>query len=103
MSNGVILRRQFRSSVDVFLELVAVENLLLDAEVLAATSDDDREPLVRLGRRFVGVDRARAVLDGLEDQIAFRVLVALLTQDDGRQVHRLAKAPQEFGVVGKLE
>ena len=103
MPDGVILRRQFSSSVDQSLELVAVLDLLFDAEVLSAGADDDGQPLVSLRRGCVALDGASSELNGLEDEIALSGLVAFLTENDGRQVHRLAKPPKELAAIGKLK
>ena len=58
----VILRGDLRSSVDVSLELEAVQNLLLNSEVFSAASDNNCEPLVGLGRRVVTLNGARSDL-----------------------------------------
>ena len=103
MPDGVILRRQLSSSVDQSLELVAVLDLLLAAEVLAAGADDDGQPLVSLRRGCVALDGASSELNGLEDEIALSGLVAFLAENHGRQVHRLAEPPQELAAIGKLK
>ena len=55
MSDGVVVGGELRCFVDVFLELEPVQDLLLDAQVLATDADGDGVPLVRLGRIVVAL------------------------------------------------
>ena len=54
----MVVRGEFGSAVNMSLELVAVFDLLLGADVLRPAADHDGVPLVTLARVAVEVDRS---------------------------------------------